>query len=594
MVSTKTAEKLCYKLYPKKPFAHIFCLELEIQRPQSSGQILSLANWIPGSYLVRNFAKHIISLSATANGKTIKVKKLNKNHWQCNPCKDTLLISYEIYAYDLSVRSAYLSDERAFFNGTSVFLKAHGFENEPCEVEIHQPPKSQTKGCWKIATTLEKLSDSKNYSTYIANSYDQLIDHPVEMSDFKTLDFSVAGVPHQMAITGEHNSDNTRLIADLELVCQHHINFFENAIPFDRYLFLTLVMTKGFGGLEHSDSSSLICSREDLQDSHIGEPTSNYTKFISLCCHEYFHAWWVKKLRPAVFKRPNLNEETYTEQLWIFEGFTSYYDELSLLRIKLLSPTAYLNLFAKTVTRVYSGDGRLKQSIAESSFDAWTKFYQQDENAPNSIVSYYGKGALLAFVLDFEIRKTTRDVTTLDDVLRYAYEHHSLAGLKDEDIPNIVSKLTQQSFDDFFEKYLYGVDELPLQDAFTYFGVDCQFDINSKDLVAFGLRVSNQDGSSKITQVLDGSCAQDAGLFSGDIIIAIDYVKVGHEALVSCINKSTEGGRLKFSIMRDQVLQVVVVNVSFNRQSHCTLTMMNKLDSQTIKRQKQWFYGMAK
>jgi predicted metalloprotease with PDZ domain len=585
---------LRYRLYPENPCAHIFCLELEIQKPQRSGQILSLANWIPGSYLVRNFAKHITSLSASSNGKPIKVKKLNKNHWQCDPCKDTLLISYEIYAFDLSVRSAYLSDERAFFNGASVFLKAHGFENEPCEVEIHQPPKSQAKGHWKTATTLEKLSESKMHSTYKANNYDQLIDHPVEMADFQTLNFSVAGISHQMVITGEHNVDNARLIADLELVCQHHIDFFENSIPFDRYLFLTLVMTKGFGGLEHSNSTSLICSREGLQDSYIDEPTSNYTKFISLCCHEYFHAWWVKKLRPVVFKKPNLNEETYTEQLWIFEGFTSYYDELSLLRVKFFTPEAYLNLFAKTVTKVYSGSGRLKQSIAESSFDAWTKYYQQDENAPNAIVSYYGKGALLAFVLDVEIRKTTADMTTLDDVLRYAYAHHSETGLKDEDIPNIVSKLTQHSFDDFFAKYLYGVDELPLQDAFTYFGVDCQFDMNSKDLVAFGLRVSNQDGSSKITQVLDDSCAQDSGLFVDDVVIAIDNAKVGHESLVSHINKSAEGAPLKFSIMRDQVLRVVLVNVSFNRQAHCALTLMSKLDSATVKRQKQWFYGVTK
>jgi len=585
---------LRYKLFPEKPFAHIFRLQLEIQEPQDSGQIISLANWIPGSYLVRNFAKHIVSLSASSCGEIVKVKKLDKNHWQCAPCSEALLLEYEIYAFDLSVRSAYLSDERAFFNGTSVFLKAHGFENEPCEIEVYQPPKSQSKGNWKIATTLDKIRESKTYTTFLAPNYNQLIDHPVEMADYQSFDFSVSGVPHQMVLTGEHNTDIDRLTADLGLVCQHHVDFFGNTMPFDRYLFLTLVMTKGFGGLEHADSTSLICSREDLQDSYVEEPTSNYTRFISLCCHEYFHAWWVKKLRPSVFLKPDLNQEAYTEQLWIFEGFTSYYDELALLRVKILSPDSYLNLFAKTVSRVYSGSGRLKQSIAESSFDAWTKFYQQDENAPNSIVSYYGKGALLAFVLDVEIRKTTKDTVTLDDVLRYAYTHYSDSGLEDDGIANIVHELTQQSFAGFFEKYLYGVDELPLQDAFSYVGVDCRFGVNAKDLVAFGVRVTNDNGSSKITQVLDDGCAQAAGLFVGDVIIAVDDVKVAHESLVSSINKSTSGTALKLTITRDQLMREVLVKLSFSHKSHCTLSLMSGPDSKTKKRQKQWFYGAAK
>ncbi|MCS5592399.1 MAG: PDZ domain-containing protein [Gammaproteobacteria bacterium] len=584
---------LRYRLYPENPFAHIFRLELEIQNPQDSGQILSLANWIPGSYLVRNFAKHIVSLSASSNGEEVIVTKLDKNHWQCEACSGPLLINYDIYAFDLSVRSAYLADERAFFNGTSVFLKAHEHEDKSCEIEIHQPPKSQTKGNWKIATTLEKLSESKTHSTFLAANYNQLIDHPVEMADYQTFDFSVSGTPHQMVLTGEHNADLDRLTADLELICQHHIDFFGNKTPFDRYLFLTLVVTKGFGGLEHADSTSLICSREDLQDSQISEPTSNYTRFISLCCHEYFHAWWVKKLRPAVFLKPDLNKEVFTEQLWIFEGFTSYYDELTLLRVKILSPDSYLSLFAKTVTRVTSGNGRLKQSIAESSFDAWTKFYQQDENAPNSIVSYYGKGALLAFVLDVEIRKATQDKVTLDDVLRYAYAHYSDSGLQDSDIAQIVDQLTGQPFNAFFEQYLYGVDELPLKEAFNYVGVDCQFGINAKDMVAFGVRVTNDNGSSKITQVLDDSCAQQSGLFVGDVVIAIDGVKVAHENLVSVINKSTSGATLEFAISRDQLMKNVSVKVSFNKESHCTLSLMNKPNSTTKARQKQWFYGVT-
>lgn len=582
---------LRYRIFPENPFAHIFRIEFEIQNPQDSGQILSLANWIPGSYLIRNFARHIVSLSASSNGKKIKVVKLDKNHWQCEACSAPLLVHYEIYAFDLSVRSAYLSDERAFFNGTSIFLKAHSFEGEPCEIEIYQPPESQVESSWRIATTLELLSESKTHSTFLATNYDQLIDHPVEMANYQMFDFSVSGIPHQMALTGEFDADLKRLAGDLELICKHHIDFFGGNTPFDRYLFLTLVLTKGFGGLEHTDSTSLICSREDLQDSKISEPTLNYTRFISLCCHEYFHAWWVKKLRPAVFLKPDLNKEVFTEQLWIFEGFTSYYDELALLRVKILSPESYLNLFAKTVTRVMSGSGRLKQSIAESSFDAWTKFYQQDENAPNAIVSYYGKGALLAFVLDVEIRKTTQDRVTLDNVLRYAYEHYVDQGLQDSDMAQIVNQLTGQSFNSFFDRYLYGVDELPLKEAFSYFGVDCQFNANTKDLVAFGMRVINDNGSSKITQIMDEGSAQRSGLFVGDIVVAINGVKISHEGLVGAINKTVVDTVLELTIMRDQVLRKVCTKVSFSKEFNCTLSLMGEIDSPTLSRQQRWFYG---
>ncbi len=583
---------LRYKIYPEKPFAHIFRIQLEIQNPQASGQNLSLANWIPGSYLVRHFAKHIVSLSASTEGKTIKIIKLSNNHWQCEPCNTPLLIDYEIYAFDLSVRSAYLSDERAFFNGTSVFLKAHGFEEKPCEIEIHQASKSQISGDWKIATTLEKIKETETHSVFQATDYNELIDHPVEMADYQTLDFSVADIPHQMVLSGQHNADVGRLKSDLELICQHHIDFFEGDTPFDRYLFLTLVKTKGFGGLEHSNSTSLICSREDLQDSNIAEPTSNYTRFISLCCHEYFHAWWVKKLRPAVFIKPDLDQEVYTEQLWIFEGFTSYYDELALLRVKILSPESYLNLFAKTVTRVQSGSGRLKQSIAESSFDAWTKFYQQDENAPNSIVSYYGKGALLAFVLDVEIRKATADKTTLDDILRYAYAHYADSGLQDDDMAKIIKKLTKQSFADFFDKYLYGVEELPIKEAFNYVGVDCEFGINPKDLVSFGIRTTNDNGSSKITQVLENTCAQEAGLFVGDVIVAMNDIKVAHEDLVPSMHKLSSGERIKLTVVRDQLMKDIVLELTFDNETYCTLKAIEGLDTKTQNRQKQWFYGV--
>ncbi|MBT6752279.1 MAG: M61 family metallopeptidase, partial [Candidatus Thioglobus sp.] len=369
-----------YKITPKNLHAHVFEVELILQNPNPLGQVFSLPSWIPGSYLVRDFAKNIVSIQAHGAGQLIPIKKLDKNHWITSPCSDEITLSYEVYAFDLSVRSAYLTNERAFFNGTSVFLLPLGFEAEKCELCIVPAQSSQTLGEWSCATGLKKVAELN----FEAPNYQDLVDHPVEMADFTLFDFQVAGVEHQMAITGVHNTDIARLKQDLKTICNHHVGFFNNDTPFDDYLFLTLVKTKGYGGLEHKNSTSLICSRKELPTPKLVDINKDYTRFLALCSHEYFHAWWVKTIKPASFFELDLSRENYTEQLWIFEGFTSYYDELSLLRTKLLTPEQYLDLFAQTITRVQKSKGRLTQSLAQSSYDAWTKFYQQDENAPNA------------------------------------------------------------------------------------------------------------------------------------------------------------------------------------------------------------------
>jgi predicted metalloprotease with PDZ domain len=414
---------LRYQITPKDTNAHVFQVCLTLDNPNPLGQVFSLPNWIPGSYLIRDFAKHIVSIHAHSCDKPVAIKKLDKNHWIAYPCADSLTLEYEIYAFDLSVRCAYLTNQRAFFNGSSVFLQPVGFENNTCEVQINYPT-DEVLGDWACATSLTLKNKQKDAEIYTANNYLDLIDHPVEMADFTRFEFNAGNIPHTMTITGEHSTDIDRLRADLMRICKHHIGFFGGSIPFDSYLFLTLATSKDYGGLEHKKSSSLICARKELPTLEQQEITPEYTRFLALCSHEYFHAWWIKTIKPASFHELDMSRENYTEQLWIFEGFTSYYDELSLLRTGILSIEQYLTLLAPTISRMHKGRGRFKQSVAQSSFDAWTKFYQQDENAPNAIVSYYTKGALLAFVLDIEIRKRTDDKHSLD--VRYKPQVSSL------------------------------------------------------------------------------------------------------------------------------------------------------------------------
>jgi len=575
-----------YTVTPKNLHAHLFQVELSIQNPNPLGQVFSLPSWIPGSYLIRDFAKNIVSIQAQSCGELVEINKLDKNHWITQPCGDELTLTYEVYAFDLSVRSAYLTSERAFFNGTSLFLLPLGLESEPCELNIVAADTKQTMGNWSCATGLEQVDDL----AFKAQNYQDLIDHPVEMSDFTLFEFDANNVKHKMAITGFHNADVSRLKQDLKTICNHHIAFFNHDVPFKDYTFLTLVKTNGYGGLEHKNSTSLICSRKELPVVDMNDINKDYTRFLSLCSHEYFHSWWIKTIKPASFHQLDLNRENYTEQLWIFEGFTSYYDELSLLRTKLLTPEKYLDLFAQTITRVQKSKGRLTQSLAQSSYETWTKFYQQDENAPNAIVSYYTKGALLAFTLDIEIRKRTKGVKCLDDVMRHAWENCQESGLEDNSIQMFVNELVGDDMSSFFNDYLYGVKELPLQQSFDYVGVDCEFVAYAEDLTDFGLNISTQSEFSQITHVFANTSAQAAGLYVGDKIVSINYQQLKDKPLIAEINKYAMGEMIKVGVLRDELLLEIPVLITDITPSYCRLSLTTKLDKDTVSRQEKWFY----
>ncbi|SFV85683.1 protease, putative [hydrothermal vent metagenome] len=576
-----------YQITPKNVNAHIFEVRLTLKTSNPLGQIFSLPNWIPGSYLVRDFSKHIVSLQASSGGESIEIKKLDKNHWIVQPCEQVITLTYEVYAYDLSVRCAYLTNQRAFFNGSSVFLKAVDFDDIPCEVTINYPTDS-VFGQWSCATTLTLKSKQKNSEIYSAENYSDLIDHPVEMADFTRFEFSVANIPHAMTITGEHMTDIARLQADLQRICQHHIGFFGGNIPFDNYLFLTLATTKDYGGLEHKKSTSLICSRKELPIVNTPDISPEYTRFLALCSHEYFHAWWIKTIKPASFHRLNMSHENYTEQLWIFEGFTSYYDELSLLRAELLSIEQYLILFAQTISKVQYGSGRHKQSLAASSFDAWTKFYQQDENAPNAIVSYYTKGALLAFVLDIEIRKRTQNAHTLDSVMREIWQNYQDSGLEDDTVQKVVEHITQSDFSAFFDQYLYGVNDLPLKEAFGYIGINCEFIHKKNDLLNFGLGIDKTQKYATITHILDDSCAQNAGLYVKDKIVSMDSIKVPAKDLAKAISACNQGDVIKMGLLRDELPLEMKMTIKLSEKAHCVLTLDANPNQETLKRQQQW------
>ena len=562
-----------YHVTPINPEAHLFEIKLTIQQPAPAGQRLTLPAWIPGSYMIRDFAKNIVTLEAHANNELVAFQKTDKQSWQFASCSGPLIISYSVYAWDLSVRTAHLDQTHGYFNGTSLFLEVEGQSEQPCSVEISAPARDYGPQ-WRVATTLSPLKAKPyQFGLYQATSYDELIDHPVEMGRFTLIKFSATGIPHEVAITGRHDCDEKRLIEDLTRICESQIAMFGEA-PFERYLFQVMVVGNGYGGLEHRSSTSLLCNRDDLPHHNMKKVSNGYRQFLGLCSHEYFHSWNIKRIKPAAFIPYDLSQESHTSLLWFFEGSTSYYDDLTLLRSGCIDRNSYLELLGQTITRVERGAGRFKQTVAESSFDAWSKFYKQDENAPNAIVSYYAKGALIALALDLTIRIESNHQKSLDDVKRELWQQHGkpLIGVDEEGLEQLIEKVTGIDLKPFFDHALRSTEDLPLHVLLEQFGINLKrraaasnSDVggNSSEnslSTTLGIKYGAQPNGLKVTIVHDYSAAQKAGLSAHDRIIALNGIEVTADNVEKLLERIGPEQEITLHLFRrDELLEITLM-----------------------------------
>ncbi len=529
-----------YRVLPADPAGHLFSIELTVTHPAADGQLFSLPAWIPGSYMIRDFAKNIVTIEAACGGTPVTLNKLDKQSWQAAPCTGVLKISYSVYAWDLSVRSAHFDQSHAYFNGTSLFLRVHGQDTQPCSIEL-LPPEGDDYQSWAIATTMP-LNGAPLYGFggYQAADYDELIDHPVEMADFTLIEFEARGIPHDVAITGKHYADSKRIADDLKKICENEIDLFGELPDMERYLFQVMAVGEGYGGLEHRSSTSLLCSRDDLPQKGEQNMSDGYRSFLGLCSHEYFHTWNVKRIKPADYIPYELQQETHTPLLWFFEGVTSYYDDLTLYRSGCIDKQGYLELLGQQLTRLLRTPGRHKQTVSESSFDTWTKLYKADENASNAIVSYYNKGAIVALCLDLTIRKQSNNSKSLDDVMRALWQQHGkpLIGTTSEGLEQLIEETSGLELKAFFNHALRSTDELPVTELLSEFGItlnqrpsDGPDDKggkpgNGKTPPHYtGLRLAADAAGAKVASVLNASPAHLAGISAGDTIIALDGLK---------------------------------------------------------------------
>lgn len=550
-----------YTIQAVQPAAHLFEVTLYLDAPDPAGQVFSLPAWIPGSYMIREFAKNIVSLTAQRGDTLLVVTRPDKHTWRLPAgLSGPVTLRYTVYAWDLSVRTAHLDQTHGFFNGTSVFLCAHGFEGAAHQVDILPPAGLEDAG-WRVATSLpEAGAERYGFGRYQAESYDALIDHPVEMGTFSLAEFNACGVPHAVAITGRHDCNLTRLVEDLKPVCEAQIRLFGEPAPMDRYVFLVMAVGDGYGGLEHRASTALLCSRADLPHAGMEAPTEGYRQFLGLCSHEYFHTWNVKRIKPAAFVPYDLSRENYTRLLWAFEGFTSYYDDLMLVRTRRITRADYLTLLGKTISQVHKGSGRRKQSVAESSFEAWTKYYRQDENSPNAIVSYYTKGALVGLLLDLNLRADSQGRTSLDDLMRALWQRHGQTGegVAEDGLFALAAELGGAALGDWLREIVDGTGELPLEAWLKRVGVDLAWEAPS-EAPGIGVRTTADGDALKIVNVFDGGPAQGAGLSAGDVLVALDGLKVTSGNFDKLLARRMAGERVEIHVFRrDELMRFEV------------------------------------
>ncbi|ETF03319.1 peptidase M61 [Advenella kashmirensis W13003] len=578
-----------YQITPVDPAAHYFDVSITIDHPDRRGQVVSLPAWIPGSYLIRDFSRHIHQLTARTGRTELAIKKIDNHTWQIAPCSRRLTLSYRVYAWDLSVRCAHLDQTHGFFNGTSVFLKVHGRETQPCLVSIE--PGATTRN-WRVYTSLKRArrggqtTAPHRFGLYEAPNYDALVDHPVEMGTPHVETFTVCGAKHEMVFTGVlPNVDFKRIARDTAKICETQIRFFEpqtHRAPFldsaDQYVFMTYVTGKDYGGLEHRASTALVASRQDLPVVGNDERSEGYTGFLGLVSHEYFHTWNVKRIKPQAFVPYDLSRPNLTSLLWIFEGFTSYYDDLMLLRAGVVDEPEYLRLLAKTITSVHRGPGRHRQTVADSSFDAWNRYYRQDESSVNNIVSYYTKGSLVALALDLSIRNATGNRKSLDNVMRLMWDRYGRRfytarqrGVQEDEFATLLRQATGVDLQTFIEKATESTDDLPLAALLAKQGVALSWQAERRAPGIGAVMRATASGEPGLAQVLEGGAAHAAGLSAGDILLAMDGLRIEVGNWEKLLSRCQAGQQVTLHYFRRDELRSTTLTLQAPANDQCSL-----------------------
>ena len=566
-----------------RPHTHLLEVDVAIKRTNNAPQQeqLIMPVWTPGSYLVREFARHVQDFTATdAAGQPLKWEKTNKDTWRiATNGAASWHAHYRVYANELSVRTSELNSGHAFWNNANILMYLDGFLQSPSTVHVLAPD------VWKVATGLPAVLGQKN--TFRAENFDILYDSPFEVSNFKTLVFNVKGVAHRIVIDGEGNYDPERMRRDVQKIVETEAGLM-GEIPYHDYTFI--LHLRGGGGLEHLNSTALGYPRFGFKIAGGDRATSSapnttesferdYRGFLSLVAHEFFHLWNVKRIRPDALGPFDYTQENYTKMLWVAEGITDYYADVALRRAGLITETEFLNGQARAMRAMQNTPGRLVQSVEESSFDSWIKYYRQDENSVNSQVSYYEKGALLGLLLDLEIRKRSAGAKSLDDVMRYLYAEYFKKNRNygPVDFQKACELMAGGSLEEFFNRFVRGKEELNYNGALEAAGLRLEITpagatAGAGDRIFFGADLTQAGDRLMVERVYAGSPAYEQGLNFGDQIVALDNLRVTRDFFNARLAEKKPGDLINLTIFRFDDLSTLLIKLGPGREGTFRIT----------------------
>ncbi len=566
------------------PQNHYFEVEVQITALPNQPLKLVIPAWTPGSYLIREYARHVEEFRATdGNGQPLGVSKLDKQTWQiAATASKSISARFRVYANDLTVRTSHLDSTHGYFNGTNLLPYIDGFKEIPATLVIKPPANWR-----KIATGLAPVKDQSN--TFQAPNYDVLVDAPVLVGNFAEFPFMVQGIPHRIVIEGQGSYDGLRLAQDTQKIVETQAQLF-GGLPYASYTVLILLTPSGLSGLEHLNSTTLTIGYDRFTTER------SYRNVLSLISHELFHVWNVKRIRPEGLGPFDYTRETYTNNLWIAEGTTSYYENLMLRRSGLIATDVFLQNLADLIKDVQQTPGRKVQSLAQASFNTWIKFYRQDENSVNSSISYYDKGALVSLVLDLEIRKRTKGSKSLDDVFRLLNQRFGQpgqSGYRDLDFQKACDTVVGGSLDSFLGPYVYETKEIDYATALAVVGLTLKTE-PAKDDERLGARpylgatTKEQDGAVVVTNVLRDTPASTAGLTVHDEILAINGYKVDSSNFKKLLNQFSPGQQVSIQIFRGQRLELLTLTLGTAPDSVYRLVRMPQATAQQRANYESW------
>jgi predicted metalloprotease with PDZ domain len=560
-----------------RPHTHLLEVEIAVKRttggPQQEQLILPV--WTPGSYLIREFARHVQDFTAADSAnQPLKWEKTNKDTWRITTNgAASWHARYRVYANELSVRTSELNSSHAFWNNANILMYLDGYLQNPSTVHVLAPD------VWKVATGLPPVLGQKN--SFRAENFDILYDSPFEVSNFKTVVFNVKGVPHRIVIDGEGNYDPERMRRDVQKIVETEVELMGGEVPYHDYTFI--LHLRGGGGLEHLNSAALGYPRFGFRVGNGERATSaapnatgalgEYRGFLSLVAHEFFHLWNVKRIRPDALGPFDYTQENYTKMLWVAEGITDYYADIALRRAGLISEGEYLAGQARAMQSLQNTPGRLEQTVEESSFDSWIKYYRQDENSANSQISYYDKGALLGLLLDLEIRKRSAGAKSLDDVMRYLYTEYYKKNRNygPVDFQKACELMAGGSLEQFFNRYVRGKDELDYNTTLDAAGLRLEITPadatgRASDRIFFGADLQQSGDRLMVEQVFAGSPAYEQGLNFGDQIVAVDNVRANRDFFNARLGEKKPGDLINLTIFRFDDLSTLLIKLGPGRE----------------------------